>query len=350
MRGARKLWLLTLTPAWVFAQHVLAPVASFDLNDFTQSTLTQAGFTALTAPDNTTATTGFSVSSASGVSLTVSQVSHANDRVRTAIAGLPDSNLLSDFTFTSSTASSPTANLRVDLQGLQPSTPYRLRVYSHDSGGNDSAVGVWTLGSATAINPTDAAFQLTHRNLSAQPLAGYFDIEAASDASGNLALLARAASSGIALFNGLEVLPVSSQTSSLARFDINDGSGLTAAGYTALLPVAGATETTGSATDSSGVSLTVASDRPTDALRHRASLPGEDVFEDFLFADNRLTLQISNLPLNRVYEVNVLSQDTDGNANQYSAWTVDGHAAPVRTAHYNVGTATSSRSGPKSEK
>ncbi len=317
-------------------------IAKFDVNLSESATITQAGHTAVVDSGNNANTTPFSATDANGVTLTVSRIAHNRDRDRLAAVAHPESNLLRDMTHGTYAGTDPTQALRVDVTGLQPGTEYRVRVFSYDRTANNNAESIWTEGTASVVSYSVPEYRKVHRTVMTRPNEGFFDLWMTTDAAGALGLLTRAGTGGVAIFNGLEIYPAPPQRLDIIKVDVNKTndaqsgpSQATAPGYVGLNP-GGPAKNTGSVS-ANGVIVTVTSDTIGEPTRHRNNIAGEEnVFEDFIFATDLLTIDIAGLIPYREYEITILSQDLNGNSSYKSAWYLNGSADAFNGFHFNA--------------
>ena len=326
---------------------------AFDLNHSGNPAATQSGFAPISDGTSSTDPPPFSAA-ARGVTLTVSNAQDDRDR---GLSGSPfaqtpgelgghyNASLLRDFSFRSGTSSA----IQLDINGLAPNTDYVLRVHSYDRTANNNSVSVWLEGSAASLSPKDPAFLTTHQVLSTQPDSSYFDVRMTSDASGRISLMGRGSGGApntaqLAIFNGLEVLRPPSALTALMKVDVNNtnsGGGpldATEPGYVPLTLGAPAGGSTSGSVSHNGITVTVTTDRTDTPTRHRNNT-GEDLYADFVFANDQLTIDIDGLMPGVLHEITVFAQDTAANYGDISAWYVDGDPDPVKTALYNMANA-----------
>lgn len=313
-------------------QAALVSVAAFDVN-LDSSAVTQSGFTAINDGDASAAATPYSAIDGA-VTLTITNP-HNQDRDRGvggAIAGHPQADLLRDFAFSTNTQS-----MVVQLSGLNPNQEYVITAFGLDRQFNTNASAAWFSGTVAAGQSANGDnFLTTHQNRTDDASGADFNLILTSSAAGTIDFAGRGAggvpgAGEFAFLNGLEVFERPTLTS-VIDVDVNDiASPKTEVGFVPLT-LSAVGSTTGSVTDN-GVTVTVTTDRTDTPDRDRNNTPGEDLLDDFIFANDILDVQIDGLVEGQFYELTVFSLDTNGNNGQQSQWLLNGEI--LKTDHFN---------------
>lgn len=324
-------------------RHFLAgaevPAVAFDLDLPTSPT--QVGFTSLIDANTPPDPNVFSATGGATITVTNPVDQHRDRGAGGTLLGHRLAGMLRDFTFLNVGSTDASNMLRLDVTELDPNTDYRVRVFSYDHTASNDTRSVWYEGTPASTALTDPTYRLVHRNISGKPDSGSFDLIMTSDATGQLTLHSRLANS-LTIFNGMTVekMPV---TADLARIDVDKTNAAQAGpnnstqlGYAGLAP-GGADGNVGSVT-SNGVTVTVSSDLAGSPTRYRSQTP-EELFDDFIYADAQMNVQIDGLTPGTEYRITVHSQDLDGNASDASKWSIAGSPDTLRSEHLNNGTA-----------
>jgi hypothetical protein len=210
-------WLMTNTPVG-FSVATASPVLLLDMNErgVDPAPITQPGFVSFVINSNGSSTAIQTLPTTrvfGSISVTVSNTAPLgyDDRLRsTPVDGgaLTNSLLLRDFIF--SRDDTGTGGLDITIAGLAPNKPYRMTVWSFDSGSTGNRVSDWTANGILTTN----GYTFNGSTLPTSSDQDRFTFNTSSDSSGKILLSGRrnAASSTFGVFlNALEVDSLASQ-------------------------------------------------------------------------------------------------------------------------------------------